>query len=349
MNQSTMEPVTLDIESLRANLTRKKEPERVHVFEHGIDDAIKNAIDGRFDLCGALGLSREAPGFVQQRDIAIHRFIGTELIRIWLPGAEYPVGGSRGHAWGEETTGPIQTWEDLETYDWPDPNAIDWSELEWYEQNLPQDMGIFHVVKVWEVVRELLGFETFCLKLFEDPTLVAEVTRRVGEFHLALARGLCDFRCVFAIYAADDFGYKTGTMFAPETIKEQFLSWHKTMANLAHEQGKLYFFHSCGKVDELMDSLIDEVGIDAKHSFEDTVVPVTEAKRRWGHRVSLLGGLDVDFIARSDPAAIRRRVRETLDVCQPGGGYCLGLGNWVTRYIPLDNYLTVLNETRKYA
>ena len=47
-----------------------------------------------------------------------------------------------------------------------------------------------------------------------------------------------------------------------------------------------------------MDALIDDVKIDAKHSFEDTVVPVTEAKRLWGQRVALLGGLDVDFIAR---------------------------------------------------
>jgi uroporphyrinogen decarboxylase len=98
-----------------------------------------------------------------------------------------------------------------------------------------------------------------------------------------------------------------------------------------------------------MDALIDDVKIDAKHSFEDTVVPVTEAKRLWGQRVALLGGLDVDFVARSDEAAIRRRVRETLAVCQPGGGYCLGLGNWVTSYIPADNYLAVLDEARRFS
>ena len=36
-------------------------------------------------------------------------------------------------------------------------------------------------------------------------------------------------------------------------------------------------------------------------------------------KLALLGGLDVDFIARSDEPAIRCRVRRTLDVCQPGG------------------------------
>jgi hypothetical protein len=42
-------------------------------------------------------------------------------------------------------------------------------------------------------------------------------------------------------------------------------------------------------------------------------------------------------------------VRETLAVCQPGGGYCLGLGNWVTSYIPADNYLAVLDEARRFS
>jgi uroporphyrinogen decarboxylase len=46
---------------------------------------------------------------------------------------------------------------------------------------------------------------------------------------------------------------------------------------------------------------------------------------------------------------VRRRVRETLDVCQPGGGYCLGTGNSVSNYVPVDNYLAMLDEGRRYG
>jgi uroporphyrinogen decarboxylase len=91
------------------------------------------------------------------------------------------------------------------------------------------------------------------------------------------------------------------------------------------------------------------VKIDARHSFEDTIETVVEAKRKYGDRIALLGGLDVDFMCRSNESAIRRRVRETLDACMPGGGYCLGTGNSVANYIPLDNYLTMLDEGRRYG
>ena len=42
-------------------------------------------------------------------------------------------------------------------------------------------------------------------------------------------------------------------------------------------------------------------------------------------------------------------VRDTLEVCTKGGGYVLGTGNSVANYIPLDNYLAMLDEGRKFT
>lgn len=342
-----MRSLQLDLEALRRNLRREGTPARVFGFEHGIAANVRDEVARRYDL-GATPAAQLAFEDACRREIAVQRFLGFELFRIWLPGGEFDVAGSLGTTWAEEHEGPIRSWADVERYPWPRPEQINYAQLEFYERHLPADMGLYHTVKIWEVVRELFGFERFCTLMYEQPELVEEVIRRVGEFHASLAAALADFRCVFAVYGADDYAYKTSTMMAPRYIAEKFLPWHTRMAACAHAHGKLYLFHCCGKIDPLMDHLIDTVGIDAKHSFEDTVVPVTEAKRRWGDRVSLLGGLDVDFVARADETAIRRRVRETLDVCQPGGGYCLGLGNWVTNYIPVDNYLAVLDEGRRY-
>jgi len=94
------------------------------------------------------------------------------------------------------------------------------------------------------------------------------------------------------------------------------------------------------------------VGIDGKHSFEDAIMPVSEAFRLYGERISVLGGIDVDFLCRADEEAVRRRVRETLEACaapRRGRGYCLGTGNTVANYIPLTNYLAMLDEGRLFA
>jgi uroporphyrinogen decarboxylase len=131
-------------------------------------------------------------------------------------------------------------------------------------------------------------------------------------------------------------------------LREFVLPGHKLMADMSHKAGRPYLLHSCGNLSLIMDDLIDDVGIDAKHSFEDTIERVTDAKKTYGRRIALLGGIDVDFLCRATEQEVRRRVRDTLDVCMEGSGYCLGTGNSVANYIPLDNYLAMLDEGRRY-
>jgi uroporphyrinogen decarboxylase len=97
-----------------------------------------------------------------------------------------------------------------------------------------------------------------------------------------------------------------------------------------------------------MEDLIEDVGIDALHSYEDTIWTVVEAKEQYGDRIAVLGGIDVDFLCRATKDQVRQRTRDTLARCLPGGGYCLGTGNSVANYIPLDNYLAMLDEGQRF-
>ena len=100
--------------------------------------------------------------------------------------------------------------------------------------------------------------------------------------------------------------------------------------------------HSCGNLATVMDDLIDNVGIDAKHSYEDAILPVQEAKEKYGGRIAILGGLDVDRLCRSSPAEITRFSNRLLDECGADGGYALGSGNSIADYVPAENYLAML-------
>jgi uroporphyrinogen decarboxylase len=160
---------------------------------------------------------------------------------------------------------------------------------------------------------------------------------------------MLQFERVELVWGSDDMGFKTGLLISPADMREFVLPGHKLMAQISHDAGCPYLLHSCGKLEAIMGDLIEEVRIDARHSFEDVIEPVTEAKERYGGRIALLGGVDMDFLCRADEKAVRKRTRETLKRCMPGGGYCLGTGNSVANYIPLDNYLAMLDEGRKWG
>ena len=64
----------------------------------------------------------------------------------------------------------------------------------------------------------------------------------------------------------------------------------------------------------------------------------------YGKWIALLGGADVDILCRLTEDDLRAHVREILCACMPGGGYALGTGNSMANYVPVRNYLAMLDE-----
>ena len=96
-----------------------------------------------------------------------------------------------------------------------------------------------------------------------------------------------------------------------------------------------------------MEDLIEYVGIDAKHSYEDAILPVAEAKKRYGNRIAILGGFDVDRLCRSDEKEIREHVEFLIKELGADGGYAFGSGNSIPDYVPIENYLIMLDQAWK--
>ena len=167
--------------------------------------------------------------------------------------------------------------------------------------------------------------------------------------YVVMLERILEFDCVKMVWAADDMGFRNGTLVSPNDLREFVLPGHRAMAAMCHAKGRPYLLHCCGKIDAIMNDLIDDVKIDAKHSFEDNIESVADAKAAYGNRIAVIGGIDVDFLCRATEHEIRDRVRKTLDKCHPTGGYALGTGNSVANYIPLENYLAMVDEGRKFT
>jgi uroporphyrinogen decarboxylase len=349
-----------DIDGLERNLRRQGTPTRTYYMELFLDQEIQDTICARYDL--AANLDPADPYYRWRRLSALYRFLGYETLPYSLPGFAFPLRTnlqaadtaglqrSGGRGWLNEHHGEIQSWEDFEHYPWPQARNYDLRELEWLEMNLPDDQALApHCHSILEQVTWLMSYEGLCYALYDQPDLVDAMFKKVGELHVEAAEILLQFPRVRLMFGGDDMGFKTGLMVPAKVLIEKSFPWHARIAAATHAKGRLYLLHACGKLEEVMPALLEQVKIDGRHSFEDTIEPVTEAKKRWGKRVALLGGIDVDFLCRASEAQIRQRVRATLDACLPGGGYCLGSGNTVANYIPVGNYLAMLDEGRRYC
>jgi len=343
------------------NILRRGTPERVFLAELFMDEEVKDAIGARFDLLS--GVDPRDPSYRSALHVAVQRFCGYDYVSVGLVGVEPEwlrgvaddtahLTRTGGRSYVDEHQGPIRNWQDFERFPWPELSSAATASLEWYSENVPEDMclvgwGGFGNLAEW--LSFAFGYESLCLALHDDRNLVRAVADRILQWSRAALEVVLGFDRVKMIWASDDMGFKTQTLLSPPDMRELVLAGHKELAAMSHAAGRPYLLHTCGNVAEIIDDLVDNVHIDGKHSFEDTIEDVREAKLSYGRRVALLGGIDVDFLCRADESAIRKRVRDTLDTCLAGGGYCLGSGNSVANYIPIANYLAMVDEGRLYC
>jgi uroporphyrinogen decarboxylase len=337
----------------------------VPLIEYIVDDVVTKPVLG--DLLGRVWVDRPAPGVTDRKRLGVYldNFIafwhgmGYDFVRFeeMLPlprrlqiAPDAAPGSAKEREWTDSSHGTITSWHDFERYPWPKVEEFDFFPFEYLNAHLPEGMGLIscHGGGVFEHLSWIMSVEGLSYALAEDPALVRAVADRLGELMLGFYRHLVQLDRLAVVFPGDDMGYRTATIISPAKLREYTLPWHRRFAALAHEHGLPYFLHSCGNLAAIMPDLIDQVGIDGKHSFEDAIIPVQEFQKTYGDSIAVLGGLDLNILSGGTPEQVRTQTRLLLETCGARGRYALGAGNSVPSYVPVVNYLTMLDERNVY-
>lgn len=340
-------------------------PRRVPLVELGIDAEIIRALVERYDdvpwFPWSGGFETTPPEAHYAQWVRVFYRLGYDYAPVWATWPGHPTPHRRITAntaaqadgdrhWTEEGQGLITSQADFEAFPW-DAIPVDTRPVEYAARALPDGMKLTANTTFFEHVFEnLLGYEGLSYLLYDEPELVAAVFERWGQQVYNYYAAVIDHDAVGAIFHADDMGFKTSTLISPRALRRYVLPWLKRYAALAHAHGKPFYLHSCGNLFQpgVIEDLIDDVGIDGYHSFQDIILPVTAFKAQYGDRVATLGGVDMDHLVRQDEPMLRATVRDILAACMPGGRYALGSGNTVANYVPVDHYVVMLDEARRW-
>ena len=231
----------------------------------------------------------------------------------------------------------------FDSYHWPNPEQGNFELLSNLSSELPTGMRFIVSAPggVLENVIDLVGFERLCFMIYEDEELTKAIFDGVGSRLLRFYEICSAIEPVGALIVNDDWGFKTQTILSPDMLRQFVFPWHKRIVGTIHRNGKYAILHSCGNLSKVMDVIIDELKYDAKHSFEDNILPVEEAWKLWHERIAILGGIDMDFLVRSEPEAIKERCRKLLKL-SGSEAYALGSGDSIPTYVPIENYLAMI-------
>ncbi len=256
--------------------------------------------------------------------------------------------GNLKRKWASENNGIIQSFDDLEKYQFPRKEDFDYSKFEKVKNLLPDGMGVIgQYGDIFTMTWEMMGFENFSIALFENPELIDELNNKLGELVFSMFEYFAQCDVVDVIWYSDDIAYTNGLLVSPDVLRKYIFPWMKKIGHLCKKYNKPFIYHTDGILYDVFDDIID-CGVTTIHPVEPKAMKIDEVKMKYGHRLSIIGNIDVDLLARGTTAEIKKNVISNIEKVGLDGGYCVGSGNSIPEYVKLENYLTLIETAKNY-
>ena len=288
--------------------------------------------------------------------IANPEYIGPEIsegMTIW---------GTRSHANNtgySESRGGHPLWSattvrEVERYDWPSADNLDFTVL---EPSAKEAGELARIVGFWwEPVfcrlLDLFGMEEAMVKMHTHPAVVEAAVSHIVDYILEISKpslectaGLADI-----FWYGDDFSTQNGLMLSPEHWRKFLKPAYQRIFDLGKSRGLKLWFHSCGSFAEVLPDLVD-MGIDV---WETCQVHLKDndphyLKREFGDRLAFYGAINTQqTLPFGSAGEVRREVGERIEVLGRDGGYICGPDHTVRPEVPVENVLALVDAVRKY-
>ena len=334
-------------------------------------------LDKRQVVMDALGFRRPAyvPWHVRLTvDCAarLKRFLGTEDLEAFLdnhfldvrcklrsfePLAAGQVRDKYGVIWdrsvdkdiGTPASWPLRSPADFESYRFPD--AAEEALYEGLAGQVAAHQGLFTRyslgMSLFERAWALRGMENLLMDMLERPEFFERLLDAIVEHHLALVRKALALG-VDCVHFGDDYGMQTGLIMGAPNWRKFIKPRLARLFAPVRAAGKVVSLHSCGRVQELFDDLV-EIGLNLFNPFQPEVMDVFGELRRRRGVLAFHGGMSIQ---RTLPFGTKAEVREqTRRLMEAGleGGYVFAPAHEVPRDVPPENLVAMMEVVRSFA
>jgi len=248
-----------------------------------------------------------------------------------------------------------KTIDDLESYNWPDPDWFDYSKIR--ESALEQRET--HAVQCGYMApllnhNRLRGLEQSLMDPLIEPDFTHHLLERVHAFDYEYHRRMfeaCDGLADVA-QVTDDLGSQTGPLISLDVYREFYAPLHKEYIDLCRESGLKVFHHDDGSNRLFLPDLV-EMGIDILNPIQWRCpgMDMAELKQEYGDRICFHGAVDnQETLPFGSPEDVRAEVRRCIDtLASDGTGYILAPCHNLQVITPIENIIAMYDEAWEYG
>ena len=250
--------------------------------------------------------------------------------------------------WANERKGVISTLHDFEQYNWPAVLGKDGEIISNTKTQLPRGMGLIITCgKIFTASWMLMGFDNFCISLYDNKNLVKKVIEKVAGIQFEYFKNIIEIEKDLIIAAVDDIAYTEGLMISADFIRGNVFPWYEKMGKICRHHDIPFIYHSDGNISQILDDLLT-CGFSAIHPVEPKAMNILELKKKYKDKLCLLGNIELDILIRGKPEDVKKLVEYNLKNVASEGFYACGSSNSVTETVPVENYLALVETIKKF-
>jgi uroporphyrinogen decarboxylase len=263
-----------------------------------------------------------------------------------------------GMGYGQPLSHPLAnaTLDDVHSYPWPDPRWMDVSKIRGEARAYDGRYAILggDWSPFWHDAIDLLGMETLCLKMYDDPPLVDAVLQHLVDYYAAVSERIFDAAAdaIDIFFIGNDFGSQTGPLLSPALFERFMLPHLKRLIDLGHAYRLKVQLHCCGGFAPLIPAMI-AAGLDGLHAVQPSCcgMELAKLKAAFGAKILFNGGIDSHHVLiNGRPESVRQQTRAVLDTMKPGGGYVGGASHdTILEETPVENVVAMFDAIREFG
>lgn len=237
---------------------------------------------------------------------------------------------------------------DLDGYDWPDP--LNPKKYTAWNERIESDNGDRFVLaelsfSLFERAWTMRGMENLLMDMILHEEFVNELLDTICDWNIEVLKKMMTYP-VDAVLMGDDWGQQRGLLTGGALWRKYILPRIRRMYAVVRDAGRKVVIHSCGKVDELFDDLVD-AGLHCFNPFQPEVMDTFALAKKYKGRLAFYGGISTQrLLPYGTPGDVRREVRHICRQIGAGGGYIAAPAHDTPKDVPVENVLALWETLR---